>query len=61
MGGGGSQIDDDEPGLQYGSDESDLSDLLDEKLSRVQSGNVEQREFFYYPEKGADICHLPKR
>ena len=30
MGGGGSQIDDDEPDLQY--DESDLSDLLDEEL-----------------------------
>ena len=51
MGGGGSQIDDDEPGLQYGSDESDLSDLLDEELSRVQSGTVEQREFSDYPEK----------
>ena len=53
MGGGGSQIDDDEPDLQY--DESDLSDLLDEELSRVQSGNVEQMEFSDNPDEGGDM------
>ena len=55
MGGGGSQIDDDEQGLQYGSDTSDLSDLLDEELNRVQAGNVEQMEFSDNPEEGGDI------
>ena len=55
MGGGGSQIDDDEQGLQYGSDTSDLSDLLDEELNRVQSGNVEQMEFSDNPEEGGDM------
>ena len=55
MGGGGSQIDDDEPGLQYGSDESDLSDLLDEELSRVQSANFEQMEFSDNPDEGGDM------
>ena len=55
MGGGGSQIDDDEPGLQYGSDESDLSDLLDEELSSVQSGDVERMEFSDNPEEGGDM------
>ena len=55
MGGGGSRIDDDEPRLQYGSDESDLSDMLDEELGRVQTSDIEQMEFSDNSEEGGDM------
>ena len=55
MGRGGFQTDDDEQGLRYGSDGSDLSDLLDEELNRVQDGNVELMELSDNYEEGGNI------
>ena len=60
MGMGESQTDDDESGLQYGSDGSDLSELLDEELRRVQNGNVEQMELSDNYEEGGDISFQSK-
>ena len=54
-GGGGFHSDDEREGLDYGGDGSDLSEMLDEELRRVQSDDIEEMELSHMQEEGGGI------